>query len=129
MHTSGGRVSVVIGGITYKARGVIKLSTSNMTVNTAANQDGTAYRTVEPKVRTAEITFDRFVATEGGQPLQWSDDVMLLQNLAVSFIEQDGGQMHLLTGACFTGTPGVDLATGEVDGLTISADSYKTIRI
>lgn len=126
MHVSGGRVSTVIGGVAYSARGVIKLSPSNQENTAAANSDGSAYLTVAAKVRTAEITFDRFVDANG-TPLVWSDNIMQLRNLAVTFVEQDAGSTHMLTGAAFTGTPGLDLSTGEVDGLGIAADSYKTI--
>jgi hypothetical protein len=126
MHTSGGRVSTVIGGINYSARGVIKLSPSNMSVEAGVNQDGSLYRTVKPKARTAEITFDRFV-DNNGQPLKWAENIMLLTNLGITFIEQDTGVTHILSGGFFTGEPQEDTSTGEVDGLGLAADSYKTI--
>ncbi len=131
MHTSGGRVSTVINGRAYKARAAIKLQPSNMTVEVASNQDGSNYRTVTPKPRKAEITFDRFVDLDGF-PLRWSDNIMMETNMSVTFVEQDidgrdTGRTHLLTNACFTGEPDVDLATGEVTGLAIAADNYKTI--
>lgn len=118
---------MVIGGVAYKARGVIKLSGSNMETSSGVNQDGSLYRTVAPKARAAELTFDRFKDLQG-QDLAWSDEIMGLTNLAVTFVEQDGGQTHMLTGAFFVGTPGQDLSTGEVDGLSLAADSYKTIK-
>jgi hypothetical protein len=126
MHTSGGRVSTVINGVSYSARGAIKLQPSNMTVEVASNQDGSNYRTVTPKPRKAEITFDRFVDING-TPLRWSDNIMLQTNLSVTFVEQDTDQTHLLTNACFTGEPDHDLSTGEVTGLSLAADNYKTL--
>lgn len=126
MHTSGGRVSTVIGGVAYSARGVITLNPSNINVSAAANQDGSVYRTVAPKVRTAEITFDRFVDNEG-QPLKWAENIMLQVNLGITFVEQDGGLTHILSGGFFTGEPTMDTSTGEISGLGLAADSYKTI--
>jgi hypothetical protein len=126
MHTSGGRVSTVIGGVAYSARGVIKLAPSNMSVTAGVNQDGSLYRNVAPKARTAEITFDRFV-DNNGQPLVWAENIMSLTNLGITFVEQDGGLTHILSGGFFTGDPQLDTSTGEVDGLALAADSYKTI--
>jgi hypothetical protein len=127
-HTSGGRVSTVIDGRTYSARGVITLNVSNINVSAGANQDGTVYRTVAPKARTAEITFDRFVDIDG-EPLRWSENIMELENLPITFVEIDGQKLtHILTGGFFTGEPTLDTSTGEVSGLGLAADSYKTIR-
>lgn len=126
MHTSGGRVSTVINGVAYSARGVIKLQPSNISVEVGTNQDGSNYRSVTPKARKAELTFDWFVDIDG-TPLRWSENIMLLENLAVTFVEQDTGVTHLLTNACFTGEPDRDMATGEVSGLSLAADNYKTL--
>lgn len=126
MHTSGGRVSTVIDGVNYSARGVITLDPSAMEVTGGVNQDGSLYRTVAPKARTAEITFDRFV-DNNGEGLIWSDNIMSLVNFGVTFIEQDTGRMHILSGSFFTGKPTMDMSTGEISGLGIAADSYKTI--
>lgn len=127
MHTAGGRVSTVIDGVSYSARGEITLDVSAMEVETGANQDGSVYRTVRPKPRNATITFDRFVDLDG-QALAWSDNIMLQTRLAFTFIEQDTNVTHLLTDGCFTGKPEHNLATGEVTGLGISATKYKQIQ-
>jgi hypothetical protein len=126
MHTSGGRVSTVIGGVAYSARGVITLNPSNINVSAGVNQDGSVFRTVAPKARTAEITFDRFVDNDG-QPLKWAENIMEQVNLGITFVEQDGGLTHILSGGFFTGEPTMDTSTGEVSGLGLAADSYKTI--
>lgn len=129
MRTAGGRVSTVIDGVAYSARGEITLDPSNIEVEAAANQDGTVYRTVKPKPVMAQITFHRWLRDATDQPAKWSDNLMLLENIAVTFVEEDlRGTTHLLTGACFTGKPEHNLATGEVSGLGIAADSYETIR-
>ncbi len=127
MHTSGGRVSIVIGGQAYSARGEITLDPSNVTVGAGVNQDGTLYRTVAPKARTAEMTFDRLVDV-AGRPLKWDENIMLQTNLGASFIEQDTGITHLLSGGFFTGSPQENTATGEVSGVGFSAEKYETIR-
>lgn len=126
MHTSGGRVSTVIGGVAYSARGVITLNPSNMNVSAGVNQDGSVYRTVAPKARTAEITFDRFVDNDG-VPLKWAENIMEQVNLGITFVEQDGGLTHILSGGFFTGEPTMDTSTGEVSGLGLAAEAYKTI--
>ena len=126
MHTSGGRVSTVIGGVAYSARGVITLNPSNINVSAGVNQDGSVYRTVAPKARTAEITFDRFVDNDG-VPLKWAENIMEQTQLGITFVEQDGGLTHILSGGFFTGEPTMDTSTGEVSGLGLAADSYKTI--
>lgn len=127
-HTSGGRVSTVIDGRAYSARGVITLNPSNINVSAGSNQDGSVYRTVAPKARTAELTFDRFVDVDG-EPLRWDEGLMELENLPITFVEQDGQRLtHILTGGFFTGEPTMDTSTGEVSGLGLAADRYKTIR-
>jgi hypothetical protein len=127
MHTSGGRVSTTINGVNYSARGVIKLAVANQSNASGVNQDGSLYRTVAPKARTAEITFDRFVQTQGGQPLVWDETLLKLTNMTFTFVEQDGGLTHILTGGFFVGDPQMDTSTGEVDGLSIASDAYKSI--
>lgn len=127
MHTAGGRVSMVINGIPYKARGEITLDVSAMEVEVAANQDGSPYRTVKPKARTATVTFDRFIDAEG-RVLVWSDNVMMQSRIPFTFVEDDTSVTHLLTDGCFTGKPEHNLATGEVSGLGIAATQYKTIQ-
>jgi hypothetical protein len=90
MHTSGGRVSTVIGGVAYSARGEIRLDSSNITAAAGVNQDGTLYRTVAPKARTAEVSFDRFV-DNNGRPMKWDETILMQVNLGFTFIEQDTG--------------------------------------
>lgn len=129
MHTSGGRVSMVIDGVTYSARGVIKLNKANQSNESGVNQDGTLYRTVKPKARTAECTFDRFVRQSDGTSLIWDENVLAMTNMQVTFTETDGGQQHIMTGAFWVGDPGEDLSSGEIDGMSLAADNCKTINL
>lgn len=126
MHTSGGRVSIVVNGVVYSARGEIKLNGSRVMVDVGANQDGTIFKTVKPQPAMAESTFDRFVDANG-TPLVWDETLMLQNNLAATFIEKDTGITHLLTNATFVGEPGQNLSSGETDGLKIAAENYQTI--
>jgi hypothetical protein len=126
MHTAGGRVSVTINGINYSARGVIKLAVSNMSVSAGVNQDGSLYRNVAAKPRTAELTFDRFVDLNGDQ-MVWDETILQSVNFGCTFVEQDTNTMHLLSGAFFVGDPNEDTSSGEVEGLSIAADSYKSV--
>lgn len=127
-RTSGGRVSTVINGVVYHARGVITLDPSNIEVSAGANQDGTIYRTVAPRARMAECTFDRLVDIDG-TPLRWAENIMATDDMPVTFVEDDatGGLTHILNGAFFVGKPSTDLSTGEVSGLSIAAQNYKTV--
>ncbi|WP_315705057.1 MULTISPECIES: phage tail tube protein [unclassified Bradyrhizobium] len=129
MHTSGGRVSIVINGVTYSARGVIKIAKSNQTNASGVNQDGTLYRTVQPKARTAECTFDRFVRTTDNKPLVWDEAILQMTDMQITFTETDGGQQHIMSGAFWVGDPQEDTSTGEIEGLSIAADACKTINL
>jgi len=127
MHISGGRVSIVIDGLVYSARGEIKFNPSNISTDVGTNQDGTIYKTVRPQPVTAECTFDRFVDANG-RPLKWNGNLMLLNNIAATFTEQDTNVQQLLTNATFVGEPQIDLATGEVSGLRIVGEKYEEVR-
>lgn len=130
MTTSSGRVSVVIAGTPYSARGEITLNPSNISVTAAANSDGSLYRTVAAKPRTAEITFDKgsVLSAPDGSRMKWDETMMSIVNLPVTFTEMDvGGKQHLLSGAFFTGEPQQNLASGEISGLGIAAESYETV--
>lgn len=130
MTTSSGRVSVLIGGVPYSARGEITLATSNISVTADANSDGTLFRTVKAKPRTAEITFDKgsVLTAPDGTPMKWNESMMLVVDLPVTFTETDvGGKQHIMSGAFFTGDPQQNLASGEISGLGIAAASYESV--
>lgn len=129
MPTTSGRVSMVVAGVPYSARGEVSLNPSNISVAAAANADGTAYRTVTAKPRTAEITFDKnsVLTAPDGSVMKWNETMMLIVNLPVTFTEIDTGRQHLFSGAFFTGDPAQNLATGEISGLGIAADGYETV--
>lgn len=129
MTTSSGRVSMVIGGKPYSARGEISLSPSNVTVTAGANSDGSLYRTTAAKPRTAEISFDRgsVLTAPDGSRMKWNESMMASVDLSVTFKEIDTGKQHLLSGAFFTGDPSQNLATGEITGLGIAAEGYETV--
>ncbi len=52
---------------------------------------------------------------------------MLLQNISITFVEQDTNLTHLMTNGFFTGSPQINTATGEVSGLGLASDNYRTI--
>lgn len=126
MHTSGGRVSIVINGVVFSARGEIKMSTSGVQSDVGTNQDGTLFKTIKPQPKMAECTFDRFVDVNGTQ-LQFNETLMLQNNIPGTFIEKDTGITHLLTNGTFVGDPSQNLSNGEVDGLKFAAEGYQTI--
>lgn len=126
MHTSGGRVSIVVNGVVYSARGEVTLNKSGVEVSVGTNQDGTLYKTVKAKPKTAKCTFDRFVDVNGRR-LQFDENLMLLNNIPATFIEKDTGLMHTLTNGTFMGDPSENLGSGEVDGVEFAAESYETV--
>ena len=126
MHTAGGRVSIVINGIRYSARGEVTLSRSGVSVAVGTNQDGTLYKTVAPKPKTAKCTFDRFIDANG-RKLAFDTNLMLQDNLAATFVEQDTGVTHMLTKGTFVGEITDNLANGEADGVEFAAEEHRTI--
>lgn len=126
MHTAGGRLSMVVNGTVYSARGEVTLSRSGVSVSVGTNQDGTLYKTVAAKPINAKCTFDRFIDSNG-RKLAFTTEVMLMENLAATFIEKDTGVTHLLTKGTFVGEPTDNLANGETDGVEFAAESYQTI--
>ena len=130
MPTTSGRVSIVIAGVPYSARGEITLNPSNISVEAKSNSDGSLYRTVTPKPRTAEVTFDKgsVLTAPDGSVMKWDETMMSIVDLPVTFTETDNrGKQHLLSGAFFTGDPQQNLATGEISGLGIAAEGYETV--
>lgn len=126
MHTSGGRVSILVNGSVYRARGEIKLNPARISTAVEANQDGSLYKTVKPMPAIAECSFDRFLDAQD-KPLRWNDDILRMNNIAATYLEQDTGVTTLLTNASFVGEPSINLANGEVDGLKIAAESYEVV--
>jgi len=122
MDTKGGRFSLEINGRTYSGRGEATINPSRVSISAAANQDGTAYRTIAPKLASLELTFDR------GIDLAW-DEAMLLEEINVTFAEDDVGVTHLFTRASFAGEgAAINTATGEVSGISVQTASYQALR-
>jgi len=121
MDTKGGRFTLDINGRTVSGRGAAKIKPARAVPTNGVNMDGTGYSTVEPKLASLELTFDR------GVGLRW-DETMLLERINVTFVEDDAGVTHLYTRGRWAGEPEIDSQTGEVSGLTIETDSYQQIR-
>lgn len=120
MQTTGGRFTAEINGRTYKGRGKATIETARVEVAAEANQDGSGYATVKPKLASCELTFDR------GVGLKW-DAAMILQTVNLTFVETDAKVTHLFTDARWVGTPQIDTETGEVSGLSIRSDKYQPV--
>jgi hypothetical protein len=130
MPTTSGRVSIVIGGVPYSARGEINLNASNISVAAGTNQDGVLYRTVTPKARTAAVSFDKnsVLTAPDGSVMKWDESLLLVTNIPATFTEIDnGGKQHLLNGAFFTGDPQQNLGSGEISGLELAYQDYETV--
>jgi hypothetical protein len=121
MDTKGGRFEIEINGRVYSGRGEATINPSRVAIEANANMDGTAYRTIAPRLATLELTFDR------GIGLRW-DEAMLLQEINVTFQETDVRRTHLFTRASFVGDgASINTATGEVSGISIATASYQAV--
>lgn len=119
MDTKGGRFTLEINGRVFSGRGEATIKPARATRTNGANMDGTGYSTVEPKLASLGLTFDR------GIGLRW-DDAMMLQEVNVTFVETDTSRTHLFTRANWSGEPEINSANGEVSGLTLETASYQT---
>jgi hypothetical protein len=119
MDTKGGRYSIDINGRVFSGRGEATINPSTVSITAGANMDGTAYRTIAPKLASLELTFDR------GSGFKW-DAAMLLEEVNVTFIEDDVGVTHLFTKASWVGEgASINTATGEVSGISVQTDRYR----
>lgn len=121
MDTKGGRFSIDINGRTFSGRGEATINPSLVSITSGANMDGSVYRTIAPKVATLELTFDR------GIGLKW-DTAMMLEEINVTFTEDDVGRLHLFTAGNFIGEgAAINSATGEVSGISIHTGRYQVV--
>lgn len=119
MDTKGGRVTIDIDGVRYSGRAKAKIMPSTVTMKSGANQDGTGYSTLDPRLAGLETTFDR------GLGIKW-DATMMLKKMNVTFVETDMSPqvVHLFTNARWDGEPEINTEDGEVTGLKIVTDTY-----
>src|SRR4051794_14368653 len=117
MDTKGGRVTIDLSGVRYSGRGKAKIMPSTISLKTGANQDGTGYSTLDPRLAGIDVTFDR------GLGIRW-DAAMLLQKVNVTFTETDLSPpvTHLFTNARWEGEPEINTEDGEVTGLKLMTD-------
>lgn len=115
MDTKGGRVSMSGNGQAFTGRGTFKVMTTGVELENFANSDGSGSSTVKPVLYCLEGEFDR------GQGVVWTD-AMMLKKWNWTFVEDDVGTTHLLTGARFAGRPTIDTGNGQVSGLKIETD-------
>jgi len=126
-QTVGGRVSIVLDGIKYSARGELTINPSRISVEVGANRDGSIYKTTTPQPVRAECSFNRLVDVNG-TPLKWDESLMLRNNIPITFIEQDTGFTRLISNGTFVGDPQENLATGEVTGVSLAGETHDQIR-
>lgn len=112
MNNTGGRYTLEINGRRFSGRAKATAMTAGVSIENGANQDGTGFRTVKAQLVSLDLTFDR------GIKLKW-DTAMLLENLNVTWREDDAKVTHTYTDANWSGTPSLDSETGEVSGLKI----------
>lgn len=125
MDTKGGRFSLEINGRTFTGRGAAKINPSTVAIENGANQNGSGYSMVKPRLATLDLSFDRGRSDR----VKW-DAAMLLERVNVTFVETDlnPSVTHLFTNGRWAGDGAeIDSATGEVTGLKIETDSYQAV--
>lgn len=121
MDTKGGRYSIRIGGQRFSGRGKATVKPAEATPKAEVNRDGSAYRTVEAKLPMISLSFDRGSKT---QRLVWNA-AMILQDVDVTFTEDDANWTHYFTAGSWVGEPDIDTDSGEVSGMSVASDQYR----
>lgn len=122
MDTKGGRISLTINGQIYSGRGKATYKPSTIMRRSGANQDGTGWTAIDPKLASLEITFDR------GKSFRWDED-MILEEVNVTLVETDLRPVvtHFWTNGNWEGDPTVNTESGEVTGLSIVGANYRRV--
>jgi Phage tail tube protein len=114
----GGRMTVKLSsGEIFSLRGTFNVMSSGFSAEAITNQDRSVDRTLTPKAATCEINF----ADKGINYNQ----LMQSDRFNVTIDEDNTDVSHYFTGAFFVGDPSVNRITGEVTGLTITAEKYR----
>ena len=122
MDTQGGRLQITIGSTTYSCRGKCQVDPSLVSVDAGVNWDGKGYKTVKPELAAVSLSFDR------GKGLPWTQDWML-KDENVTIVELDAGVTHYLTAATKVGKPTIDTENGEVSGVSLKSDAYRSTTV
>lgn len=122
MADFGGTASFTFNGQPLVMRGHITTEPSNVKAGGLINQDGSTSRTLTPKGFVAVCKFED--STAGlATPQPW-DSILKGGPYNITVVEQQTGVLHMWSSAKFTGDIKVDREKGEVDGLSILADTY-----
>ncbi|MDQ2080477.1 phage tail tube protein [Xanthobacteraceae bacterium Astr-EGSB] len=120
-NSFGGRVSIAIDGVRYTpSEADITLQPANREVTAQANQDGSAAFMAKPRLPSADIKF------RNNCGIAWSE-LLLKCKIDATIEEEDNGRTHMFTAARITGTPEVNLSSGEVSGMKIEGPNYKAL--
>lgn len=113
----GGLITVRLStGEVISLRGTCNINPSRVTVEAVTNQDGSVDRTSTPVPARFEINFaDRGINLE---------KLMKSDRFNVTFDEQSNDVTHYFTRSFMTGDPQINRLTGEVSGISGSAESY-----
>jgi hypothetical protein len=118
----GGIVTVEIDGERLSpTEANIILDVAPFEVEGMANGDGSPCRTVKPKLFKAEIRFRQKIGVD------WAA-MMRKCAINVTIAEATFARTHLFTKAFATGTPRLNLANGEVEGVNIEGAQYTALR-
>jgi hypothetical protein len=116
----GGRITFDFNGQKIPVcEGTFEIDPAPIEVTGEANYDGTAAYKSKPKLAMCEMTLRTIAA------VNWQ--AIMFQTGNVTIVEEDNGRTHLFTGTRLTGSPKVDLTTGDVKGLKVEGGQYQKV--
>lgn len=122
---SGGRISISVGdhagngNLVFEGRGDCEIEPRTEEREADATNSGAMYSTVKAKLAMCRIPYANLCDRD---PLDLFD---LKCKVNVTIVEEDRGFRHLFANSVITGTPTVNLSTGEVTGLEVKTAKYK----
>jgi Phage tail tube protein len=116
----GGRITFNFAGqMIPVCEGTFEIDPSLIEVSADSNYDGSAAYKSKPKLVTCEITLRNIAAVD------WQ--AIMFQSGNVTIVEEDNGRTHLFSNTRLTGSPKVDLTTGDVKGLKVEGGTYQKV--
>lgn len=106
-------------GATLSLRGALNIMPNRSSNEAITNQDGTPDRIMTPTHPQAEIT----VADKGVDLVTFFDG----PRRNVTVVEVTTGRIHLFTNAFMIGRPSVNRLNGEVTGIVVAAETYRSV--
>ncbi len=117
-YAAGGRVRITANGNIWSARAAVTVMPINFERKVEANQDGSIYTTTKAVPVEAEITLSDSCG------MQLADVMSCPLDVTIELI--DVKRRYLFTKAVVVGRPKLNTETGEISGLTVTANAVQT---